>query len=279
MPLGGALIGGLVGGLVGGLLGGVSAGPFSSLSDVDEGAEQLPIGGVGGAGAMQTGEMPEMEGLGQWEDRGSGIPQLPSLPSLTGGPSGGLLSISSPGVGALGGFGGKEGGQHYRLEAEEWKEFFSLADPQRVREIARRRMEAAGERLADSARGFAPVDTGALRRSIQARWHGGDTLEVSADVPYAGAVEGGTSPHWVPISELAGWAARHGIPAAVLQRSIAHKGTRAHPFMEPAWNATAGQMEQIMGGMWGQVLEEGGRIQVLVSFGGMGAAPQDLGTE
>lgn len=275
MPLGGALIGGLVGGL----LGGISAGPFSSLPDMDEGAEQLPIGGVGEAGAMQTGGMPEMEGLGQWADRGLGIPDLPSIPSQMGGPSGGLLSIGSPAMGAVSGFGGKG---DYKLEAEEWKKFFSLTDSQRVKEIARGRMEAAGERLADSARGFAPVDTGALRRSIQARWQGGDTLEVSADVPYAGAVEGGTSPHWVPISELAGWASRHGIPVGALQRSIAHKGTRAHPFMEPAWNATAGQMEQIMGEMWGQVLEEGGRIQVFISggfSGSMGAALQDLGTE
>lgn len=241
--------------------GGVSAGPFADMGD---------------AGKLPTGLMQGLGGIGQWTNRGLGIPELPSLPLQMGGLP---LGIPIPGGVPIGTFtagGAEEKGFSYRLEAEEWKEFFSLTDPQRVKELVRKRMEAVGSLWVKSARGFAPVDTGALRDSIDVRWHGESELEVGADVPYAGAVQGGTPPHWVPISALVGWANRHGIPAGALQRSIAHKGTQAHPFMEPAWNATGAQTEEIMGGMWDQVLEEGG-LGKLVS--GIGEALQDLGSE
>ena len=48
-------------------------------------------------------------------------------------------------------------------------------------------------------------------------------------------VERGTRPHWPPRAPLEGWARRHGVPVFVVQRAIARKGTRARPFLLPAF--------------------------------------------
>lgn len=47
------------------------------------------------------------------------------------------------------------------------------------------------ERMAQAAREYAPVDTGALRDSISSRMEGGEAV-ISASVPYAAAVELGS---------------------------------------------------------------------------------------
>lgn len=52
--------------------------------------------------------------------------------------------------------------------------------------------DAVAGRIVERARGFAPVDTGRYRDSIRAD-RDADGAYVVADVPYAGAVEFGTS--------------------------------------------------------------------------------------
>lgn len=51
---------------------------------------------------------------------------------------------------------------------------------------------------------------------------------------YAKAVHDGTRPHWIPIDAITPWANRHGIPPFLVARSIARKGTKAHPFFSDA---------------------------------------------
>lgn len=51
---------------------------------------------------------------------------------------------------------------------------------------------------------------------------------------YAMDVEKGTPPHVVPVAEIAPWAAKKGIPAWVVVRAIAKKGTKANPFFARA---------------------------------------------
>ena len=52
----------------------------------------------------------------------------------------------------------------------------------------------------------------------------------AAKAKYADYVEKGTKPHWTSVRNLESWARFRGINPYVLQRSIARKGTKAHPF-------------------------------------------------
>ena len=60
---------------------------------------------------------------------------------------------------------------------------------------------------------------------------------------YAGDVELGTPPHFVPIGDLVGWADRHGIPAILVQRKIAREGTEPRLF----WEATFEKVDKHIG--------------------------------
>lgn len=80
-------------------------------------------------------------------------------------------------------------------------------------------------------------DTGRLASSIRPEF-GVLRAEISPHVDYAIYLHEGTRPHWVPISAIAPWANRHNIPPAVVQRSIAQKGTKANPFMVRAAQAS-----------------------------------------
>lgn len=88
----------------------------------------------------------------------------------------------------------------------------------------------------------APVDTGTLRRSLTTEVRPlGTSLRgaVGTNVPYARAVEEGAPPgRWVPEGELRGWMRRKGIDASlefVIRRAIHRRGTRAQPFLRPAF--------------------------------------------
>lgn len=83
----------------------------------------------------------------------------------------------------------------------------------------------------------APIDLGELRGGIIDKVYerkssiNGDVLSAA---PYSAYVEFGSRPHWTGIANLRGWAERHGIPAYLVQKSIAEKGTPAQPYMVPA---------------------------------------------
>lgn len=87
----------------------------------------------------------------------------------------------------------------------------------------------------------APVGvTGQLRNSI--RYVYAPALlsaEVGPKADYGAAVETGAKAHWPPYGEgtsLADWANLKGIPVFLVARSIAKKGTKAHPFVKPTYD-------------------------------------------
>lgn len=106
----------------------------------------------------------------------------------------------------------------------------------------RRMLQTIAETVEKNAKRHAPIDTHWLKASIK---HKIDShaiplwVIVEDPVPYAGAVEHGSRPHWPPPGALAGWASRHGFPLKggdyILRKAIATRGTPAQPFMGPAY--------------------------------------------
>lgn len=94
-----------------------------------------------------------------------------------------------------------------------------------------------GKEIQKAARKLAPFDTNAMRLSIESsisKEIGGIAVEVGPTQPYGKYVEYGTRPHPVPVAAIAGWAKRKGLNPYAVAKSIAKKGTKAHPFMAPA---------------------------------------------
>ena len=63
-----------------------------------------------------------------------------------------------------------------------------------------------------------------------ARFYG----KLESSTPYASDVEFGTNPHWIPWKSIdfQKWAAKKGLNAFLVARSISIKGTKANPFFE-----------------------------------------------
>lgn len=74
------------------------------------------------------------------------------------------------------------------------------------------------------------------------------TIAPNSNVPYARYVEKGTRPHFPPAfpgSALDQWAEMHGLNAYAVAQSIAKKGTRPHPFVEPTYMAMSSDVPQL----------------------------------
>ena len=68
------------------------------------------------------------------------------------------------------------------------------------------------------------------------------TSEIKPSADYADAVETGSRPHWVsakPGSPLEQWALFRGINVYAVQHSIAVKGTKPHPYIQPTYDEVA----------------------------------------
>lgn len=79
--------------------------------------------------------------------------------------------------------------------------------------------------------------TGDTRKSIKYEING-LTATVGPTAKSANPLEFGSRPHWVSVKEgspLRDWADAKGINPYALQRSIAKKGTKAHPFVKPTY--------------------------------------------
>ena len=99
-------------------------------------------------------------------------------------------------------------------------------------------------------------DTRGLMNSITHRQRtAGDTLvgEVGPSVRYGAYVERGTRPHWPPRAPLEGWARRHGVPVYAVQRAIARRGTRARPFLVPAYEKNRDAIARLFAAAGGRI--------------------------
>jgi len=125
------------------------------------------------------------------------------------------------------------------------------------------------------ARKNAPVNTGRLRASIVPEVRGvyPATVKgvVGSKVKYAAAVEFGSKPHWAPIAPLIRWvhlkklagtysirthrrtggkatqAAQDESVARAIRFKIAHYGTRARPYLQPAFDKNVGRIKKLIG--------------------------------
>jgi HK97 gp10 family phage protein len=111
--------------------------------------------------------------------------------------------------------------------------------PEETALTVHRLLEQNGIQVMAEMRRQAPVAvTGDLRRTIHYYFLETATVAVEPTADYAEYVEKGTSPHWVsvkPGTPLYRWATQKAISPYALQRSIARKGTKPHPFIQPTY--------------------------------------------
>lgn len=90
--------------------------------------------------------------------------------------------------------------------------------------------------------------TGDLRRGGRYYFRDSETVAVEPVSKYAEAVDKGSRPHWTSAkagTPLWRWATQKGISPYAVQRSIAKKGTRAHPFMRPTYEQAQPEVRRI----------------------------------
>lgn len=125
------------------------------------------------------------------------------------------------------------------------------AAPATLAAEVRTAMQAGSLLIEGTARTLAPKDTGRLAGSITHQITGGGanlTSRIGPSVAYGLFVEkgrgAGTPP---PVSAIRGWATRHGINPYVLARAIGRRGTKARPYMLPAFNQNVGRVISLFG--------------------------------
>lgn len=83
-----------------------------------------------------------------------------------------------------------------------------------------------------------PVDSGDLRRSLRIKIEG-DRIIIGPDTPYASYVEFGTKPHQIKPKKPGGVLVFNAGGQKVYARVVNHPGTKAQPFVRPAFDAWA----------------------------------------
>lgn len=108
----------------------------------------------------------------------------------------------------------------------------------------------AGSQVQSAARGLVPVDTSALKISIQSSVRvesNGMSAEVGPTQPYGREIEFGRPPGTqVSPAALMGWAKRKGLNPYAVAKSIAKKGSPAQPFLFPAAEAQSDNVLKIL---------------------------------
>lgn len=124
----------------------------------------------------------------------------------------------------------------------------------------RKAMQGGLEDIADAvftaSQEKVPVDTGTLKKSGSVTF-GDLSATVGYAATYAAPVEFGSRPHHLPrtaidrpgMPGLRTWAARHGMPGAewAIAKSIAKRGTKAQPYLIPAFEETKPLFNRFVG--------------------------------
>ena len=133
------------------------------------------------------------------------------------------------------------------VTANEFKNLAQTTLPKESEEAAK----ISGFEVRKEARKLVAVDTGALRLSIQSDADSrpsGTLVEIGPTQAYGKDIEyGRPAGTYVSPQRLERWARKRGLNPYAVARSIAKKGTRAQPFMAPAFNAVVGKIESIFG--------------------------------
>lgn len=112
-----------------------------------------------------------------------------------------------------------------------------------------RPLRYAASLVTETAKHYAPVDTGKLRASIVAgiksNEFGINGIAVSSNIAYAPHMEYGTRPHFPPVAALDGWAKRHGMNAFLVARAISRRGLKPRRFMRRALEENRGRIINI----------------------------------
>jgi hypothetical protein len=135
-----------------------------------------------------------------------------------------------------------------RLEGADELERALLNSPAVLRTTQQQAMTRSLLLIEADARRNVRQDTRRLMNSISHRQSSsprGLVGEVGPSARYGLHVERGTRPHWPPRAALEGWARRHGVPVFVVQRAIARRGTKARPFLLPAFRKNAGAIVRL----------------------------------
>jgi hypothetical protein len=145
-----------------------------------------------------------------------------------------------------------------RLEGAKELQAGLRAAPATLASETRTAMEASLLLVEGTARTLAPKDTGRLGGSITHSIAGGGaslTGRVGPSVAYGLFVEKGRRPgRMPPVDAVASWARRHGINPFVLARAIGRRGTKARPFLEPAYRQNAGKIIELFGRVGARVV-------------------------
>lgn len=125
------------------------------------------------------------------------------------------------------------------------------AAPAELASAVRQQLTAASLLVEGTARTLAPQDTRRLAGSINYAIGGSGanlTSRIGPSVLYGLYAERGTrGPRRMPpVEALRGWAARHGVNPYLVARAIARRGTKAHPYMQPALDQNRRQIDSLM---------------------------------
>lgn len=115
--------------------------------------------------------------------------------------------------------------------------------PQKVDDEISKALHKSALTVQRAAQEDTPVDTGRLRSSIQYRVMG-KQARVYVQAKYGVFVHEGTRPHFPPIKAIEPWARKRGLNAFAVARAIARKGTKGHPFMRNAAEASKGDVSE-----------------------------------
>jgi len=122
--------------------------------------------------------------------------------------------------------------------------------------LARFFLDEGSKIIRDEARNIVPVDTSALRRSISySISQANQRSEIGPTEKYGAGVEFGTPPHFVSAKHLIGWAKRKGLNPYAVAKSIAKKGTKAHPYMFPAYEKSIRELEKLIKQILDSIIE------------------------
>lgn len=126
-----------------------------------------------------------------------------------------------------------------RIEGLERLQAGVAAGPATLATATRTAMTAGSLLIEGTGRTLAPKDTGRLAGSITFAITGSGanlTSKIGPSVAYGLPVEKGRAAGKMPpVAALMGWASRKGIDPYALAKSIARKGIKPKPFMQPAF--------------------------------------------